>query len=280
MKSVLVTGASTGIGEACARRLDKLGWTVYAGVRKEADGERLRSGASERLTPVILDVTDAAQIAAAAKLVGDAVGSDGLQGLVNNAGIGVGGPLEFLPIEELRRVFEVNTIGAVAVTQAFLPLLRPARGRIVMMSSLSGKVSGPLFGPYAASKHALEALSDSLRIELAEWGIHIAVVEPGAVSTPIWDKGRVYAAEQLDRLPDEAKKLYAKPLSMVDEAINRENNRGIDPDIVAKTVAHALNSSRPRTRYPVGLDAQVATRFLPLVPDKIRDRIIRRRAGA
>jgi NAD(P)-dependent dehydrogenase (short-subunit alcohol dehydrogenase family) len=280
MKSVLITGASTGIGEACARRLDSSGWTVFAGVRKEADGERLRSAGSERLMPLILDVTDAAQITAAAKLVGDAVGSDGLRGLVNNAGIGTGGPLEFLPLDELRRTFEVNTIGALAATQAFMPLLRAARGRIVMMSSLGGKVSAPFSGPYSASKHALEALSDTLRIELGPWGIHIAVVEPGAVSTPIWEKGKAYAKESFDRLPEEGKRLYGSVLSRAEELLNRENERGVDPDAVAKAVAHALGSSRPRTRYPVGLDAQVATRFLTIVPDRIRDRLIRRRVGA
>jgi NAD(P)-dependent dehydrogenase (short-subunit alcohol dehydrogenase family) len=229
--------------------------------------------------PLVLDVTDAAQIAAAAKLVGDAVGSNGLRGVVNNAGIGTGGPLEFLPLDELRRSFEVNTIGAIAVTQAMLPLLRAGRGRIVMMSSLAGKVAGPFSGPYAASKHALEALSDALRMELSPWGIHIAIVEPGAVSTPIWEKGQAYAKDSFDRLPDEGKRLYGKVLSRADELLKRENERGVDPDAVAKAVAHALGSSRPRTRYPVGLDAQVATRVLTMVPDKIRDRLIRRQAG-
>lgn len=279
MRAAVVTGASTGIGEACARRLDNLGWTVFAGVRKEADGERLARGSSERLVPVILDVTDAAQIEAAAKLVSERTGEAGLKGLVNNAGIGVGGPLEFLPLDELRRVFDVNVVGHIAVTQAMMPMLRKAKGRVVMMSSLSGKVSGPFFGPYAASKHALEALSDSLRIELGPWGVHIAVVEPGAVATPIWEKGKVYARESFERLPEEGRRLYGKALSVAETVIERENERGISPDVVAKAVAHALGAARPRTRYPVGLDAQVATRFAPLLPDRIRDRLVRRQAG-
>jgi NAD(P)-dependent dehydrogenase (short-subunit alcohol dehydrogenase family) len=278
MKSVLITGASTGIGEACARRLDSSGWAVFAGVRKEADGERLREGTSDRLTPVILDVTDAAQIAATVKLVGDAVGTPGLSGVVNNAGIGAGGPLEFLPLGELRRAFEVNTIGALAVTQACTPMLRAARGRIVMMSSLAGKVAAPFSGPYSASKHALEALSDTLRMELGEWGIHIAIVEPGAVSTPLWEKGKAYAKDSFERLPEEAKRLYGV-LTRAEEILQRENDRGVAPDLVAKAVQHALSSPRPKTRYPVGLDAHVATRVLTMVPDKLRDRIIRRQAG-
>lgn len=278
MKYVVVTGASTGIGEACARRLDKGGWTVFAGVRKDADGERLRAGASERLTPITLDVTDAAQIASAAKVVGDAVGSRSLHGLVNNAGIGTGGPLEFLPLDELRRAFEVNTIGALAVTQAMMPFIRAGRGRIVMISSLGGKVAAPFSGPYSASKHALEAISDSLRIELSGWNIPVAVVEPGVVATPIWEKGKAYAVVAYERLPDEAKRLYPI-LANASERLQRENDRGVDPDDVAKAVQHALSASRPRTRYPVGVDAQVATRVLTKVPDKVRDRIIRRRMG-
>ena len=170
--------------------LDTQGFRVFAGVRLAPAGQELKRRASDRLTPVILDVTQADSIRTAAEAIGQAVGSDGLAGLVNNAGIVVAGPLELLPIEELRRQFEVNVIGNVAVTQALLPLLRQGRGRIVNMGSLNGVMAPPYFGPYSASKFALEALSDCLRVELRKWGISVSLIEPGSVKTPIWEKSR------------------------------------------------------------------------------------------
>ena len=178
--SVVITGASTGIGAACALALDKLDFRVFAGVRKRADGEALQAQASAKLTPVELDITNSNEIAAALKTIAGEVGDAGLTGLVNNAGIGVVGPLEIVSLDELRRQFEVNVIGLIAVTQALLPLLRKARGRVVNMSSIAGRAAMPYMGPYAASKHALEALSDALRIELQHTGVRVSVIEPGA----------------------------------------------------------------------------------------------------
>jgi NAD(P)-dependent dehydrogenase (short-subunit alcohol dehydrogenase family) len=186
--AVLVTGASTGIGQACASRLVREGCRVFAGVRRAEDGERLSAAEPERLQWLLLDVTDAAQIAAAAEAVSRQVGEHGLAGLVNNAGIAIGGPLEFVTPDALRRQFEVNVIGLHAVTAAFLPLLRRGNGRIVHMGSISGRIASPFIGPYTASKHAVEGLTDSLRLELAPEGIHVSVIEPGQVRTPIWDK--------------------------------------------------------------------------------------------
>ena len=180
--SVLVTGASTGIGEATARRMKAAGWEVFAAARKDGDLERLRG---EGLTPLKLDVTDAGSIAAAKA----EVGGRKLHGLVNNAGVAVSGPIEHVPLDELRRQLEVNLVGQVAVIQAFLPNIREAKGRIVNVSSIGGRIALPLVGPYAASKVGLEAVSDSLRRELRPWGIHVSVIEPGAVVTPIWEKG-------------------------------------------------------------------------------------------
>jgi NAD(P)-dependent dehydrogenase (short-subunit alcohol dehydrogenase family) len=181
--AVVITGASTGIGRACTLLLDALGFQVFAGVRKAEDGESLRRATSARLTPVFIDVTDEQSIAAAAKSVSQEVGDAGLVELVNNAGIAIPGPLEYLTLEELRRQLEINLVGQFAVTQAFLPLLRKTRGRIVNVSSLAGKLTTPFNGAYSAAKHGMEAFSDSLRMELAPWGIHVSVVEPGTIAT-------------------------------------------------------------------------------------------------
>ncbi|PYR57414.1 MAG: short-chain dehydrogenase/reductase, partial [Acidobacteria bacterium] len=170
-RRVLITGSSTGIGEACARRLDAAGWRVFAGVRREEDGQRLRAGMSSRLTPVLLEVTDAASMARAARTIGVEGADAGLDGLVNNAGIAVAGPLEYLPIADFRRQLEVNVVGPLAVTQALLPAIRARRGRIVLMGSIAGRMTVPFLGPYSASKFALEAMADALRVELQPWDI-------------------------------------------------------------------------------------------------------------
>ncbi len=202
--TAVVTGASSGIGEATARHLDSLGFTVFAGVRKPADAERVDAAGSERLRALELDVTDADSVAAAAEKVREATAGTGLAALVNNAGIAVTAPLEFVPIDELRNQLEVNVIGQVAVTQALLPGLRAARGRIVNVSSIGGRIGLPLAGPYAASKFALEAISDSLRRELRHLGVKVVVIEPGGVKTPIWDKGTDTADAMLAKAPPEA----------------------------------------------------------------------------
>ena len=273
----MITGASTGIGRACALHLDGKGQRVFAGVRKEADGESLRSDARGRLTPIIIDVTDESSIAGAVKLVTDEVGSSGLQGLVNNAGIAVSGPLEYLPIDGLRKQFEVNVIGQIAVTQAFLPLIRAGRGRIVNMGSVSGRSpSAPLVGPYSASKMALEGLTDSLRLELARWDIPVSIIEPGSIATPIWDKSGPDFDKLLSEMPAEGRERYGKIIEIGRKIAAAQNRRGIPPEKVARAVEHALTSSRPRTRYLVGADAQVRARLESLLPDRLRDKIVAR----
>jgi len=274
VRAVVITGASTGIGEACALRMDRLGWRVFAGVRREADGERLKQQASDRLSPVLVDVTEHASVASAAETVGAAVGEAGLAGLVNNAGIGVGGPLEFLPLDELRRQLEVNVVGQIAVTQTFLPLIRKARGRIVNMGSISGKMASPFTGPYGASKFAMEALTDSLRMELRPWGISVSIVEPGSIATPIWDKARASADEVERALPQEAHEHYDSAVAAMLKAVDQFAARGIPADAVARAVAHALASRRPRTRYVVGFDATVQRLLAALVPDRLRDWLV------
>ncbi|HEX7117148.1 MAG TPA: SDR family oxidoreductase [Longimicrobiales bacterium] len=273
MRAIVITGASKGIGRACALRLDRAGFHVFAGVREPADGEALRAEASERLTPIRLDVTDDVAIAESARTVAEAVGAAGLAGLVNNAGIAIAGPLEFLPTAELRRQLEVNVIGQLAVTRAFLPLLRRARGRIVNMGSISGLMALPFTGAYAASKHALEAATDALRIELAPWGIHVAIIEPGVIATPIWETSEAAANRIMEDYPAEAWEYYGGVIDLVRRSARHGAARGLPPDEVAKAVEHALTARRPKTRYLVGSDARIRA-LIRRLPDRLRDRLI------
>jgi NAD(P)-dependent dehydrogenase (short-subunit alcohol dehydrogenase family) len=276
----VVTGASTGIGEACALHLAGRGFRVFAGVRKAQDGERLRSSSDGGVEPLTLDVTDGASIEAAAKEVATALGERGrLAGLVNNAGIAVAGPLEFIPIDALRRQFEVNAVGPVAVSQAFLAMLRRSRGRIVHMGSISGKVATPFAGPYCASKFALEAIADAMRMELKPWGIHVSLVEPGPIDTPIWDKSRAVADAMLDGAPAEVLELYGSAIPKMQAAAERTAAAGIAPSQVAGVVFRALTDARPKARYVVGRDAKVQSAVVRRLPDAARDTLIRRFIG-
>jgi NAD(P)-dependent dehydrogenase (short-subunit alcohol dehydrogenase family) len=277
--SVFITGASTGIGETCALHLDKLGFRVFAGIRKAVDGAALRSRASERLVPVRLDISDEAEISQAARDIVETLGSEGLAGLINNAGIVVGGMLEFIPLDSLRMQLEINVVGQIAVTQAFLPSLRKARGRIVNISSVSGLISSPFTGAYSASKFALEALTDSLRMELQPWNIHVSLVEPGFVQTPIISKSFAAAQEMRAELPAEAVQLYGPAFSAVEDATRRESAKAVPPDVVAKAVEHALTARRPRTRYMVGANSGFQISLARLLPDRWRDSLITRRLG-
>ncbi len=272
--AVVVTGASSGIGAACALHLDRLGFRVFAGIRKPADAEALRRQASDHLTPLSIDVADGLSVAAAAAAVAERVGAAGLGGLVNNAGIVVAGPLELLPIAEVRRQFEVNVIGQVAATQAFLPLLRRARGRIVNIGSISGRMATPFLGPYSASKFAMEALTDALRVEVQPWGIKVAIVEPGAIKTPLWDKSQAAGAALLKAAPAEGRDLYARAIEALQKAATRSEHAAIPADAVAQAVARALTARRPKTRYLVGRDARIQAAIVKLVPDKLRDHLI------
>jgi NAD(P)-dependent dehydrogenase (short-subunit alcohol dehydrogenase family) len=266
VRSVLVTGASTGIGRATALRLDASGWRVFAGVRREEDAASLREAGSGRLAPLILDVTDAAQIAAAAERVGEAVGEVGLDGLVNNAGIAVPGPLETLPIDDFRRQVEVNLTAHVAVTQAMLPAIRKAPGRIVFITSIGGLMAFPMFGAYHAAKFGLEAVGDVFRQELRPWGIRVAVVEPGSIATPIWERGDREVEAISGRAGDGHADLYGEAIVAGREVARKTGERGIPPERVAAKIEHALSARRPRLRYLVGADARgqaFAAKFLP-----------------
>ena len=273
---VLVTGTSSGIGEACSRHLAALGFNVFAGVRKAEDGERV---AGPRIEPVIIDVTDNASVANAAEQIGAAVGNSGLAGLVNNAGIAVAGPLEFVDISEFVRQLDVNVTGVLRTTQAMLPHLRNARGRIVNISSIGGRVAIPLVGPYAASKFALEGMSDTLRRELRPWGMHVALIEPGAVATPIWDKG-IDQADELDRdSPPEVRERYGEVMDAIRKESEKNRTKGVPPQEVAEAVAHALTASKPKTRYLVGRDAKTRGPMAKVMPDRVLDAAIARALG-
>jgi NAD(P)-dependent dehydrogenase (short-subunit alcohol dehydrogenase family) len=287
--SALITGASTGIGRATALRLAASGWTVLAGVRNPADGERLlaeRSAAGSsggEIVAVTLDVTDAAQIAEAGRLVaqrGTGHGGDGsgrLDALVNNAGIGVGGPLELIAMPDLRRQLEVNVVGQIAVMQAVLPALRRARGRIVFVSSVGGRVAMPFSAPYGASKHAIEAIGDALRGELHSSGISVSLVEPGSVKTPIWGKARA-EAEAME-IPPELEAEYGHIRTAFANVLTETESRGVSPERVAATIQRALTAGRPRGRYVVGADARGMILAKVLLPTGVFDRVIRRALG-
>lgn len=279
MRSALVTGASTGIGRATALGLDRAGWRVFTGVRRDEDAESLRAEGSERLTPLMLDVTDAGAIAAAAERIGGEVGGTGLDGLVNNAGIAVAGPLETMPIDQFRRQIEVNLTAQVAVTQAMLPMIRAAVGRIVFISSIGGRMALPLNAPYHASKFAIEAVSDSLRQELRPWKIEVAAIEPGSIDTPIWERGEKTVEEIRSRAPEAQERLYGKAIESLRAAVKSTAERGIPPEKVAAAVEHALTARRPRTRYLVGLDARGQLLAKRLLPDRAFDRLIARAMG-
>jgi NAD(P)-dependent dehydrogenase (short-subunit alcohol dehydrogenase family) len=266
--AVVVTGASTGIGRATALLLDGRGYRVFAGVRKEADADELRRLGSDRLTPVTLDVTKDDQIDSVREQVAEAVGKGGLAGVVNNAGVGGGGPIEFMPLDELRGTLEVNLIGQVAVTQAFIPLIRRAKGTIVFIASIGGRVASPFMSPYNTSKFAVEALGESLRHELRPWEIDVVVVEPGSIDTEIWAKGNEQVRERVGELPEDARRLYGRQLSRFAEALNETASRGIPPEKVAEVVHKAIASDNPRHRYLVGTDAKIAGRLKGTLPDR------------
>ncbi len=274
--SVLVTGASTGIGLAIAVRLDRLGYSVFAGVRKPEDGIRLQAAASPRLVPVQLDVTKPLEIAAAAARIADAVGPRGLAGLVNNAGVAGGGPIEFVPVDTVRQIFEVNVFGLLAVTQACLPMLRTARGRVINIGSIAGKAVSPMVVPYGMSKHAVEALTDGLRLELGEAGIHASVIEPGAVKTPIWDKGVEALGDAERTLPKVALERYGAKLKVFGKVLAHLNDRGVSVELVADAVVDALEATTPKTRYLVGTDAKIRAFIARFLPNRLVDRLVLR----
>lgn len=278
-RSVLITGASTGIGEACALHLASRGWQVFAGVRRDEDGAALIAKGQDSIVPVLLDVTKPEQIEASIEIIRNTVGETGLYGLLNNAGIAVGGPLEYLPTEQIEYQFRVNVFGTIAVTQACIPLIRKTQGRILFTSSNSGFWCEPFLSAYGGSKHALEAIGDSLRFELRPWGIHVALIEPGMVSTPIWDKAKADSEKADTIYPPEALELYAAPIAAMRKIVNEKPAIVASPYRVAYAVQHALEARHPKTRYQVGIDSRLQYYLRRIMTDRMRDWLARKIMG-
>jgi NAD(P)-dependent dehydrogenase (short-subunit alcohol dehydrogenase family) len=269
---VLVTGASSGIGRACVETAASRGFHVVATVRTERDAEALRDG-HDLVHPVVLDLTDPAAPVVARDAV-EAIRHARLRGLVNCAGISVQGPVELLDAVDWRHQFDVNLFGPIALIRALLPLLRSAHGRIVNISSAGGRVSSAFLGPYSASKFALEAMSDALRQELAPHRIHVSLIEPGSVATPMWEKGLADGRRRLGELDPDADRLYGPPLRALLRTGERLAARGVAASKVAAAVDRALTDERPRTRYLVGLDAHLQIRLKTLLPDRALDALL------
>jgi NAD(P)-dependent dehydrogenase (short-subunit alcohol dehydrogenase family) len=276
--NIVVTGASTGIGAATALLLERSGFRVFAGIRKSADGERLCAQSSGNVVPLQLDVTEAASLRSAMDEVSARLGGEGLAGLVNNAGLFVMLPVELFSIEDFRQVFDVNVVGPMAVTQAFLPLLRRARGRVVNIGSAAGRATGPCAGAYSASKHALESLTVAMRAELAQFGIVVSLVAPGNIRTPIWEKLRVATQRAWEGARPEVRSPYEPLMDNLRRMNEGMAETGIAPEIVARVVMRALTEPRPSTRYSVGLDSHMVD-VLRFAPDRLRELLIRKQFG-
>lgn len=279
MKTVVITGASTGIGRAAAEYLAAQGWKVFAGVRKHSDGEPLKQ-ASENITPLILDVAKPDQVKAGVATVKKALDGKRLDGLVNNAGIALMGPLALQPIEEIEQHFDVNVLGLMRSTQAFLPLLGMDEtltgppGRIVNITSVGGRLSSPFLGAYAATKHAVEALTDSLRRELVVYGIDAIAIGPGSVKTPIWDK-----AEDMNRHAPYAGTVWEKPIEQFSDVMLKGGRDGLPPEEIAKVIETALSASKPKARYAPVPDKLTNWVIPTRLPKRWLDRIFWKRFG-
>lgn len=270
--AVLVTGASSGMGKACALRLSQAGFTVFAGVRKQRDAQMLKQEGSSRLIPVILDVTNEQTILQACQFIRESVGDAGLVGLVNNAGVGVTAPIELVPLDELRRQFDINVIGQVAVIQAFLPLIRAARGRIINVGSVGGQTTIPFGGPLCASKYAIESINDAMRMELRPWGIQVVLVAPGSIRTPAVNKLVQDSEAMLQTFPSDGIRRYAAAYRAFVQTFVKHEEAGAPPEAMANVVLKALTADKPRTRYPVGPLSRRLFLLSRLLPASVFDR--------
>jgi NAD(P)-dependent dehydrogenase (short-subunit alcohol dehydrogenase family) len=275
---VVVTGASSGIGRATALRLAAAGHHVYAGVRRPTDAPAPPSADLGEITPLLLDVTDPAQIAAAATTVAGHTGTAALDGLVDNAGIGVFGPLELIPLQQFRRLLEVNVTGQLAVTQALLPLLRQARGRIVLIGSIGSRFTPPFVGALAASKSALATLGEALRQELAPWDVRVVVIEPASVRTEAVDKLEHDAQQLLEQATPDGRALYQDAFGRLVATFAAQHEQGSPPEVVAEAVAHALTTPRPRAHYLVGRNSRRMAILAAALPTPALDALRRKQA--
>lgn len=274
MPSVLITGASRGIGRETAARLALNGWEVFAGVRNAADGDVLRQGAGVPIRPVVLDITNAAQVAELEHTLPPT-----LDAVVNNAGIVVGGPIEGVTVAELRRQLEVNVIGQVAVTQAVLAKLRPVRGRIVFVSSISGRISTPMTGAYSGSKFALEAIADALRLELRPWSMPVVLVEPAQTDTDMWRTADDLLETSIAELSPELVRLYAGHIEGLRKVIPRSKKMAAPVEHVAATIERSLMAKRPKARYVVGTAPRIFGIAAQFMPTRLRDAVLAATGG-
>jgi NAD(P)-dependent dehydrogenase (short-subunit alcohol dehydrogenase family) len=277
--SVLITGTSTGIGAATVHQLAERGFRVFAGVRRDVDGQELLDRYPKAVTPVILDIANGAQVDAAVQLVTRSVGDAGLSGLVNNAGIVRPGPLEFQPLADFRIQLEVNLFGQVAVTQGFLPLIRRGGGRIVNVGSIGGRLALPLHGAYSASKFAIEGLTDALRIELHQWGIQVCLVEPGSTASAIFGKTLDAIDDLAGTIDEDAYELYREQVAAVRAFVVKTGTDAAPPADVARAIVHALTSSKPKARYLAGHGAKEAAVLAHTLSDRLKDRAITKEVG-
>ena len=272
-KTVVITGTSTGIGRAAVERMAAEGWTVYAGVRKEADGDQLRAEVAGDVRPVLIDVTNRDQIAALTALLTDELGTRGLDALVNNAGVAQGGSVETTSEDDWRWHFDVNVFGLVNLTRELFPLLRAGKGRVVNVASIAGRIAAPMMAPYSAGKHAVEAISESLRFEVEDFGMHVSCVEPGEIATAIWAKGDEQMAQVMATMDPAAVERYGRHVDMLYGFLADGAKRGIPASRVADAIHHALTASRPKHRYLVGPDAKLVG-VVSRLPDRLRKRML------
>ncbi len=279
MKTIVITGASTGIGRSAAEYLAGQGWTVFAGIRKQKDGAPLKA-ASDNIKPILLDVTKSEQVDAAVETVRETLQGRTLDGLINNAGIANMGPLALQPLDQFKSHFDVNVFGLLRATQAFAPLLgmdeslsgKP--GRIINITSVGGKLASPFLGAYTATKHAVESMTDSLRRELIIFGIDAIAIGPGAVKTPIWDK-----AEQDNSANPYSNSPWAGPITKFSETMLEGGRTGLDPDVIAKTIEKALTAKKPKPRYAPVPDKLTNFTLPMLLPKRFVDRFFWKRFG-
>jgi NAD(P)-dependent dehydrogenase (short-subunit alcohol dehydrogenase family) len=278
-RTVVITGAGSGIGRACVSRVLQAGWRIFASVRKPEDGARLQSECGADVTPLIMDVTDRSSVSAAAQQVARQVGLYGLNGLVNVAGVGVIRPMEYATPRDLQEIFDINAFGQIAVTQAFLPLIRAARGRIVNISSVGAHFAVPFGGLLNASKSAFGIMCDALRMELHPFGVHVSTIEPGAIKTPAVDKTLGHMDTVIANLPEPGRQQYGAMLkSFAPRAYAREMN-GSPPEVVAHAVYQALTDPRPKIRYRVGKHSKLLSTLSSLLPETLFQSLLLRITG-
>lgn len=267
-KSVVITGASSGIGRASVELMSQSGWQVFATVRKPADQDKLRS---QNIVPILMDVEDPASISAAAQEIESQLDGLGLDGLVNCAGIGVARPVEYASLDDIRQIFEINVFGQIAVTQALSRLLRQSPGRIVNVTSIGVNIAIPFGGLLNSSKSAFAMLSDSLRLELRPFGVRVIAIEPGAISTPAVEKTLGDIEKVIENMPSEAQAQYGEMLRNFGRQAYAREKSGSPPEVVARAVHHALTSTRPRIRYRVGKHAKLLATLPKLLPESLLD---------